>query len=287
MKSVKLAGMVTLYNPTDEDIKNINSYINDIDVLYVIDNTEGKSNEDRLPKNKKIKYYFKNENVGVATALNEAARLAIKDGYKYLLTNDQDTFFRENVIKEMKKDIETHDMSNIGIVTPWHNTKLMDKKPDTKYDDPHDVMTSGNILNLDVWEKIGGFKDWFFIDGIDIEYCINLHKNGFKILRDNDLIIDHNLGDIFYKKLPGRLYLCTNHAAIRRYYIMRNYHYIFDMYKDNKDEIGYLYSLIAQRHNIIGVLLFEKKDKFKKIRNYIRGYKDYKKGIKGKYPYNK
>jgi len=287
MKSVKLAGMVTLYNPTDEDIKNINSYINDIDVLYVIDNTEGKSNEDRLPKNKKIKYYFKNENVGVATALNEAARLAIKDGYKYLLTNDQDTFFRENVIKEMKKDIETHDMSNIGIVTPWHNTKLMDKKPDTKYDDPHDVMTSGNILNLDVWKKIGGFKDWFFIDGIDIEYCINLHKNGFKILRDNDLIIDHNLGDIFYKKLPGRLYLCTNHAAIRRYYIMRNYHYIFDMYKDNKEEIGYLYSLIVQRHNIIGVLLFEKKDKFKKIRNYIRGYKDYKKGIKGKYPYNK
>ena len=100
---IKLAGMVTLYNPTDEDIKNINSYIKDIDVLYVIDNTEGKDNKDRLPKNEKIKYYFKNENVGVATALNEAARMAIKDGYKYLLTNDQDTFFKKGVVKELKK----------------------------------------------------------------------------------------------------------------------------------------------------------------------------------------
>ncbi len=282
---IKLAGMVTLYNPTDEDIKNMNSYIDDVDVLYVIDNTEGKDNKDRLPDNKKIKYIFKNENVGVATALNEAAKMAIKDGYKYLLTNDQDTFFRKNVIKGMKKDIESHDMSDIGIVTPWHNTKLLNEKPKVKYDDPHDVMTSGNILNLDIWKKIGGFKDWLFIDGIDIEYCINLHKQGYHILRNNSLIIDHNLGDLFYKKLPGRLYLCTNHAAIRRYYIMRNYHYIFDMYKDDQNELGYLYSLIAQRHNIVGVLLFEKKDKFKKIKYYIRGYKDYKKGIKGKYPY--
>ena len=267
MSKIKLAGMVTLYNPTDDDIKNIDTYIDDIDVLYVIDNTEGKSNEDRIPKSKKIKYIFRNENVGVATALNEAAKMALKDGYKYLLTNDQDTTFRKGVIKGLIKDIEEHDMKDIGIVTPWHNTKLMDKKPDTRFDDPHDVMTSGNILNLEIWKKIGGFKDWFFIDGIDIEYCMNLHKNGYKILRDNNLIIDHNLGDLFYKKLPGRLYLCTNHAAIRRYYIMRNYHYIFDMYYKYDKETSYCYSLIAQRHNIVGVLLFEKKDKFKKIRN--------------------
>ena len=283
MEKIKLAGMVTLYNPTDEDIKNIDSYLNDIDVLYVIDNTEGKDNKDRLPKSKKIEYIFKNENIGVASALNIAAKKALDDGYKYLLTMDQDTNIRKGVIKGLIQDIETHDMTKIGIVTPWHETKLLDKKPKEKYDDPHDVMTSGNILNLEIWKKIGGFKDFFFIDGIDIEYCMNLHKNGYTILRDNDLIIDHNLGDLFYKNVFGRLYLCTNHSAMRRYYIMRNYHYIFDMYKDYSPE--YCWSLISQRHNIVGVILFEKKDKFKKIRNYIRGYRDYKKGIKGKCPY--
>ena len=130
----------------------------------------------------------------------------------------------------------------------------------------------------------GNWKDWFFIDGIDIEYCMNLHKNGYKIIRVNSVEIDHNLGDIFYKNIRGRLFLCTNHVPIRRYYIMRNYHYIKDMYE--KDDPGYCYSLISQRHNMIGVILFEK-DKIKKIRMYIRGLKDYKKGIKGKYPYKR
>ena len=286
MKNLKVAGMVTLYNPTDNDIKNISTYIDSIDVLYVIDNTEGTDNKDRLPKNDKIEYIFNNNNIGVAAALNLAAKKAKDDGYQWLLTNDQDTTFINGVIDEMKKEILSRDTSKIGIVTPWHNTKLIDPKPKEKYDDPHDVMTSGNIINLDIWEKIGGFKDWFFIDGIDIEYCMNLHANGYEILRINDLYIDHNLGDLFYKKLFGRLFLCTNHSAIRRYYIMRNYHYICDLYKNNEKETTYCYSLISQRHNMIGVLLFEK-HKIKKIRMYLRGYKDYKKGIKGKYPYKK
>lgn len=284
MEELKIAGIVTLYNPTDQDIKNIDTYIDDIDRLYVIDNTEGKDNKSRIPSNEKIKYIFKNENLGVATALNMGAKNAIEEGYKYLLTMDQDTTFKPGVMKKLKEVINSTDMSKIGIVTPWHHTKLIDKKPETETDDPHDVMTSGNILNLDIWQKIGGFKDWFFIDGIDIEYCMNLHKNGYKILRVNSVEIDHNLGDLFYKNIRGRLFLCTNHPPIRRYYIMRNYHYILDMYKDV--EPSYCYSLVSQRHNMIGVLLFEKQ-KIKKIRKYIQGLRDYKKGIKGKYPYNK
>ena len=54
-KELKIAGIVTLYNPTDKDISNINTYIDDIDILYVIDNTEGEDNKKRIPKNKKIK----------------------------------------------------------------------------------------------------------------------------------------------------------------------------------------------------------------------------------------
>ena len=280
---IKIAGVVTLYNPTDEDIKNISTYIDDIDRLYIIDNTEGKDNEDRIPKNKKIKYLFKNENVGVATALNLGAKMAIEEGYKYLLTMDQDTKFNPGVMDKLKKAINKFDMSKIGIITPWHNTKMKIKKISDEYDYPPEVMTSGNILNLDIYQKIGGFKDWMFIDGIDIEYCLNIHKNGYKILRVNSVEIDHNLGDIFYKKVRGRLFLCTNHAAFRRYYIMRNYHYIFDMYKDY--DPGYCYSLISQRHNMIGVILFEK-DKINKIKNYIKGLRDYRKGIKGKMPSN-
>ena len=105
---IKLAGIVTLYNPDKEVKKNIESYLSYLEKLYVIDNTEGKDNKDRLPKSKKIEYIFKNENIGVASALNIAAKKALDDGYKYLLTMDQDTNIRKGVIKGLIKDIETH-----------------------------------------------------------------------------------------------------------------------------------------------------------------------------------
>lgn len=277
---VKLAGVVTLYHPTDQDIANINTYLSDVDKLYIVDNTESKKEEPRLPKNKKIAYYSKPSNIGVGAALNFAAKKALADGYKWLLTNDQDTTFKPGVLASLKKRIDKEDTSKIAIVAPWLNTKLKDPRP-KQDDDPHDVMTSGNLLNLEIWKKLGGFKEWFFIDGIDIEYCMNLHKHGYKILRVVSLEINHNLGDLFYRTFNRKVYLCTNHPAIRRYYIMRNYYYISSLYMDY--EPAYCLNLIAaQKHNMKGVLLFEKQ-KFQKIRMYLKGRKDFYRGVKGKY----
>ncbi len=281
-KNIKIAGIVTLYHPTDKDIKNIDTYLNDIDKLYIIDNTEDKDNESRIPKSRKIEYHFKGENIGVATALNMGAEFAIKDGYSYLLTMDQDTTFKDGVMDKLKEAINKFDMKKVGIITPWHNTKVPLKEIDEEYDYPPTIITSGNILNLDIWKKIGGFKDDFFIDGVDIEYSLNLRKHGYQIVRVVKARVDHELGDIKYKKLFGKTYLCSNYPAIRRYYIMRNNHYIFDMYKDFDPNI--CWSLLEQKRNMKSVLLFEK-DKYRKIRNYFRGLRDYKKGIKGKYPY--
>ena len=281
-KEVKIAGIVTLYNPTDKDIENISTYIDDIEKLYVIDNTEGESNKKRIPKNKKIDYIFKNENVGVATALNMGAKYAIRDGYKYLLTMDQDTTFKPGVMDQLKLAINKFDMTKYGIVTPWHNTKMRLDEIDDEYDYPTEIVTSGNILNLDIYQKIGGFKDWMFIDGVDIEYCLNLRKHGYQILRVVNARIDHELGDIKYKYLFGKEYVCSNYPPIRRYYIVRNNHYIFDMYKDFDPST--CWRILEQKESLKAILLFEK-DKYKKIRNYFRGMRDYKRGIKGKYPY--
>lgn len=272
-----------MYEPTQNELKNIDTYINDVDILYVIDNSKYNHSEQINKNQDKIKYIFNNENIGVSSALNKAAKLAIQDGCTWLLTMDQDTTFNENTLPEMKKAIEQNNTENIGIVTPWHNTKLKINKPDTEIDYPLEVMTSGNLVNLDIYSKVGGYKDWMFIDGIDIEYGLNLNKNGYKIMRLNYVEIEHNLGNIEYKDfLWEKDILCTNHNALRRYYMMRNYLYIRDLYIDyNRD---YVSRIVNQRRNIITIILFEK-DKYKKIRNTIRGYLDYKKGIKGKYRY--
>lgn len=278
MKKLKVAGVVVLYNPDDDYLDNINSYINDIDRLYVIDNSKDRHDI----ANDKIEYIFNNDNIGVAKALNMACDLAIKNKYNWILTMDQDTKFKDGVLFAMKEYIQNNDTSKDAIVVPWHNTKLDIVKSDEKIDYPLQVMTSGNLVNLDIYQKIGKYNEDFFIDGIDIEYCLRIKKNGYRIVRLNDVEIDHDLGNIEYHKFLGKTYLCTNHNYIRNYYIGRNYRYIREKYYDIDPE--YCEILTHLKLRIFRIVMFEK-DKYRKVRNLFRGVRDYKKGIVGKYNY--
>lgn len=278
---IKLAGIVTLYNPDKEVKKNILSYLDEVNKLYVIDNTPDHDNKDILPKSRKIKYIFNGKNIGVASALNIGAKMAINENYEWLLTMDQDSRFKKNSVNKMKSYIDEIDTSNVGLITPWHVINTGVKPSKDKIDYPFEVMTSGNIINLEAYKKIGGYKDNYFIDDIDIEYCMNLNLNNYKIIRLNYVKLKHDLGDIEVKHILNRNFVCSNHNYIRRYYMTRNTFFLCDKYSSYyPDYCKFLKrGLRGQLQNII---LFEK-NKIKKIVSMYRGYKDYKKGVMGEY----
>ncbi len=280
---MKIAGVVVLYNPNSDIKDNINSYLKDIDKLYVIDNSNNDDANKLLPKSKKIEYHPNYDNLGIAVALNKGAELARKDGFKWLLTMDQDSYFEKDILKKMISFVNESKDNKVGIVSPWHNTKNGAKKPNVDVEEVMEVMTSGNLLNLDIHKKIGGFKEWLFIDSVDIEYGLHLNSLGYKVIRLNYLELEHELGNIKIKHVLGRNLVCSNHNYIRRYYIVRNIYYVNSLYKDIfPDYCNFIvHGLQGAFRN---VLVFEK-DKYRKIRNMYRGYRDFKKGIKGKYPY--
>lgn len=280
---MKVAGIVTLFHPDEEVKENIKSYLDDLDCLYVIDNTPHKENKQVLPKSKKIKYLAQLENKGVAKALNIGATLALDEQYEWLLTMDQDSCFQKNQVKKMIKYIEENDCKKVGLISPWHVINTGVEKPKEEIDYPLEVMTSGNMINLKAYKKIGGYKDEYFIDDIDIEYCMNLNIHGYKVVRLNYVELKHDLGDIEVKHLLGRNFVCSNHNALRRYYMVRNTFYLCKDYNSHFPEYCHFLKrgLRGQLQNIV---LFEK-DKYKKVRNMIRGYRDYKKGISGEYRY--
>ena len=276
---MKLAAVVVFYKPSDDNIKNIDAYKDVVDKVYVVDNTD--DDIVRIKDDKKIEYINLKENKGIAYALNTGAKKAIKEGYKWLLTMDQDSKITKKNVTDMISFLEKQKSTkDIGLVSPYQDIGMEDIIPDNETDDMIEMMTSGNIVNLDAYQKIGGWKDWMFIDCVDTDFCMNLHKHGYKVLRLNKVIMEHHLGDRTFPKLFGKVYDCSNHNAMRRYYIIRNNLYICDMYKDMYPE--YCKRLIRiQKGQFKRVLVFEK-DKFNKIKNMIKGYKDHKKGIKGK-----
>ena len=279
----KLSGVVVLYKPDENVVENINSYLPYLDKLYVIDNTPDESNKELLPESKKIEYIFYNKNTGIAFPLNDAAKKSIKEGFDWMLTMDQDSKFLGDEVLKMLKYIEKNDCQKIGLISPWHKINTNPKKPKDKVDYPVEVMTSGNIINLNAYQKIGGYKDWFFIDCVDFDYCMNLHLHNYKIVRLNYIELNHSLGDICIKHHLGRDFVCSNHNYIRRYYMVRNTFYINDLYKDKfSDYCSFLKR--GLRGQLMNIILFEK-DKYRKIRNMYRGYRDYRCGKKGPYPY--
>ena len=274
---MKLAGVVVLYEPDDSLLNNINSYIKYLDKLYVIDNS--KESHKEIFKDKKIEYTFYNDNKGIAKALNDGCKKAINDSFEWILTMDQDTFVPKEAMEEMIKYIKENDTSKDGIITVWHESNLDTVRPKEKIDYPLDEMTSGEILNLNIFKEIGEFREDFFIDGVDMEYNLRLKKNGYRIVRLNNVSIDHNLGDVTYHKLFGKTFLCTNHSAMRNYYMQRNYRYINEAYKDIAPEFCDM--LIRIKLRLFKIIMFEN-NKIAKIKAIFKGIKDYKKGITGK-----
>ena len=91
---MKLLALVTLYYPPAHITDNLLTYAEDVDGLFVWDNTPGGSNY-QFPESisHKIVRLRQGENTGIGKALNAAAMFALDNGYTYLLTMDQDSAF--------------------------------------------------------------------------------------------------------------------------------------------------------------------------------------------------
>lgn len=221
----KISAVVVLYNPLEFVLENINSYIDEVDILYVIDNSE-KSNDELVSKLKllrKVEYISKSINLGIAEALNIAAKKAIEMNYDFLLTMDQDSKFIDGGCKRLITYIQHHTMSDIGLISALQNSYLIGRKQEQLIDEPFTVITSGNLISLKAYQKTKGFNEDYFIDCVDWDYCIELRKYGYKIKRLKNAVLEHNLGEMsIHKNLFGKNIYTYNHNKVRRYYIMRN-----------------------------------------------------------------
>jgi rhamnosyltransferase len=143
------------------------------------------------------------------------------------------------------------------------------------------VITSGNLLNLEIWKTLDGFEQKLFIDEVDNDYCLKANLNGFKIIRFINIPLVHELGQnkevtFFFKK-----YTIITHPPIRAYYIFRNNFYIFSKYK-------YLFPEFVKSRKImllkvfIKILLFSE-NRIQNCRYIFAGIKDYFHGSYGSY----
>ena len=279
---MKLSGVTVIYNPDKNVHTAIESYLPFLSKLYIVDNSS-KNNEKIFAQYKNVKYIPNLKNLGIASALNTGAELAYKENFDWILTMDQDSVFEEDNLSKLINFTKKVDMKKVGIVSPWHETRENKEKSSEKVEKLVEVMTSGNLVNLQAWKSVGGWKEWFFIDCVDIEFCMNLNIHNYEIIRYNESCLKHNLGNIQIHHIFGKNFASTNHNYIRQYYMIRNMFYLSDLYKDYFPKN--IYSMKRGALGRLKNIIIWEKDKYRKIRNMYRGYRDYKRKIKGEYPY--
>lgn len=266
---MKLAGIITLYHPDKNVLSNIETFLNQLDILYVLDNTENPdvSTREMFSKIGKVEYKAFGGNMGIAYAMNYALK-AVK-GYDFLLTMDQDSYFLPGMMAKYKQKVEEQEKINpqkAGVYSVNFDPRVDAVVPGCKKIDV--AITSGSMIPVDIATKIGGFDENLFIDQVDNEFCYRVKKNGYDILEFPSIILKHSLGHQTFHQILGFHYNTFNHNALRKYYMTRNRIYVLRKYPEIR--CWYIKNIIK---DVIKVVLAEN-DKKHKINYIIKGMKD-------------
>ena len=83
------------------------------------------------------------------------------------------------------------------------------------------AISSGSLIPLTVLETVGGLREDFFIDYVDVEWCHRARHAGYPVYGLTMPLVDHQLGH-GVRRLPCGIALLPLHPAWRVYYIFRN-----------------------------------------------------------------
>jgi len=219
------AGIVT-YNPEIERLRIvIKQIVNQVDEIIIVDNNSQNQKEiEALSVDYTAVVVVSNsDNEGIARALNTIFEIADQRGFEWALTLDHDTVCPDDIIEQLSVHCNR---KNIGIVCPavdYENLDINDLKYNSSLSYPYACMTSGSLTNIVAWKKVGGFREDYFIDFVDNEFCMKLGLSGFIIVRVNECVMHHQLGNACEKKVLGVFKKKVSvHSPWRFYYMTRN-----------------------------------------------------------------
>jgi rhamnosyltransferase len=290
----KVGAVVITYNPNDQFFERLFRIASQVDMVLVYDNCSSKIFKINLEKTTsldKVIIVYGEKNIGVASALNYGLNYFQKYGFELVITFDQDSFPSSNMINELLLSYYyASDPAKVAIVgpnivdeaTPDNKSKWLRQNPklslffervsinNLDLEDVSIVITSGSLINIDIYQKIGPYIDELFIDYVDTEYCLRAKLHGYLIIASHKALLYHNLGSRQECKTLVRTFRPTFHKPFRRYYIARNQIYLMKKY-GLKFPYWTLFEIITTLYNFFRILFFEG-DKVLNIKYILIGY---------------
>lgn len=276
MKDFTIAGVVTLYHPDADVVGNIETYINSLDHLFLVNNGAGETAIQQLKqKYNTVEVINEQENMGIAYPLNQALALC-KGKYDFLMTMDQDSAFCQDDVKRYVNKIGNFDWdATLGIAPHLISKTERATEGEIEWELVMCVITSGNIISVSNALAIGGFNEELFIDEVDFDFCYRGYENHLKQFRcQSGINLRHSVGNNKSIVVWGKRISTMNHSPLRKYYIIRNRLYSFKHFSHLNRKALFNVYIIGTIKDLIKIILIED-NKMEKLQYCFWGFWDF------------
>lgn len=240
---MKSAGIVVLYNPQIENIRNIKEYVNKVNIMIILDNSDV-DNFDIIKQyiyidNVRTIYIHFKKNIGLCSALNKGFEIANKNKCEWVLIMDDDSSFNNNIVEVYEKYLNMNDSEDIAVLSPVH---LYDRSNNCMYDGVKSIkwaMTSGCFYNLKIFNLLKGFYEPLFVECLDLDYCYRALENNYKVYECGNAGLNHQPAETKEFKIFGKKIFKYGYASPWRYFmqarsliwLILRYHHFGDLVK--------------------------------------------------------
>ncbi len=266
--------IITTFRPDDAFVTRVERVSCQVEKVIIVDDGAHSDNVQKLRQwfshLSNVIVIHNSVNVGLATSVNTGVSRALSLGAQWILTLDDDTLVFPMMLERLFHFLNTLQfgapvgviaLSRVGSVT---GPGLWSAK--------RGIITSGSLFSTATFECVKGFRENFFIDMVDYDFCLRIRNQGLLVVLVHEEGFQHSVGQPTHHEVLGKTITAYNHAPFRRYYIVRNSCVLIGEYlfKDPLFSMAVLFGLFKMLFKVV----FLEGDKSSKLHYMASGVID-------------
>ncbi|CAJ0865951.1 hypothetical protein R77567_01981 [Ralstonia sp. LMG 32965] len=277
---LKSGATFVTFCPTQAQLASIAAAARLFDAVVVVDNSSvsdaALSHSFRLPN---VQLLQNANRGGIAGAFNRGVEVLLESGIDRVYFFDQDSVVPPDYRQVMDEalddapkacmigpkiyDINLRAFSPRYQVSRW--TYRADPVPESAYAliPCSFLISSGSVVTREALTACGPFREDYFIDDVDTEYCLRAAQLGVSVFINPRAVLNHAIGEREEHRFLGVRIRPSHHGALRRYYRCRN-GISLSLRHARHSPAFLIHNQKRLAHEIIGVLLYERR-KWKKL----------------------
>lgn len=254
-KLTRVGAVIVTFNPEIAQLRTlVASLSHQVLQITVVDNTPHDHGDAPPRISAAVSSEFENvqvihlgSNQGVAAAQNVGIRASLENQCNYILLSDQDSLPADDMVAVLVDSIckLESDGEKVGAVGPVFSNSVVSRpfrfdvfapnllgfrrKRNRVHEDylcVRSLISSGCLIPTSVIQVVGIMADDFFVDFIDIEWCMRATSFGYGLYAINGAKMTHEMGDASMRVWLFGWKTISEYRPARLYYQFRNSAYL-------------------------------------------------------------